>query len=70
MFCEIRKWKEALCFAPPGMYTAVNGLKKESGKRKRGLYFAGDYLNLASVEGSLRSGIDAAEAIIEESKNS
>jgi predicted NAD/FAD-dependent oxidoreductase len=28
------------------------------------LFFAGDYLNLASVEGSAASGIDAAEHVL------
>jgi oxygen-dependent protoporphyrinogen oxidase len=64
MFCEVHKWNEAMCFAPPGMYAAVNRLKQESGRKVEGLYFAGDYLNLASVEGSARSGVDAAEAIV------
>ncbi len=64
VFSEVYRWKEAMCFAPPGMYTAVNHLKRKNGREVQGLYFAGDYLNLASVEGSARSGIDAAESIL------
>ena len=64
MFSEVYRWEEAMCFAPPGMYTAVNKLKTLSGREVEGLYFAGDYLNLASVEGSARSGIDAAASIL------
>jgi protoporphyrinogen oxidase len=65
MFSEVYRWNEAMCFAPPGMYTAVHKLKKENGRHVRGLYFAGDYLNLASVEGSARSGVDAAEQVVQ-----
>jgi protoporphyrinogen/coproporphyrinogen III oxidase len=69
LFSEIYRWKEAMCFAPPGMYAAVNKLKKENGREIEGIYFAGDYLNLASVEGSARSGMDAAEAVIKNHSN-
>lgn len=63
LFSRIYRWQEAMCFAPPGMFTAVNTLKKDNGRHITGLYFAGDYINLASVEGSVISGIDAAERI-------
>ncbi len=64
MFSEIYRWEEAMCFAPPGMYTAVNRLKTQNGREVKGLYFVGDYINLASVEGSARSGVDGAKAIL------
>jgi protoporphyrinogen/coproporphyrinogen III oxidase len=63
LFSEIYRWKEAMCFASPGMFEAVSKLKKENGRLVNGLYFAGDYLNLASVEGSVSSGIEAANSI-------
>jgi protoporphyrinogen oxidase len=64
IFTEIFRWKEAMCFGAPGMFSAVNRLKKENGLLVKGLFFAGDYLNLASVEGSAASGIDAAEHVL------
>jgi protoporphyrinogen/coproporphyrinogen III oxidase len=65
IFSEIYRWKQAMCFAPPGMYEAVRRLKKGNGLAVDGLYFAGDYLNLASVEGSIHSGIQAAWTVCE-----
>ena len=65
LFSKIYRWLEAMCFAVPGMFSAVHTLKKSNGEHIKGLYFAGDYLNLASIEGSIKSGIDAAENILQ-----
>ncbi len=63
-FSEIRRWNEAMCIAPAGMLKAVNRMKKENYRDIRGLFLAGDYFYMPSVEGSARSGIDAAEAVL------
>jgi len=61
VFGEIRRWEEAVCLSPPGMLRQVTRLKRESREEIRGLYLAGEYLFMPSVEGALRSGMDAAE---------
>ncbi|MBN1613002.1 MAG: FAD-dependent oxidoreductase [Deltaproteobacteria bacterium] len=63
IFSKIYRWQEAMYFATPGTFGSVHRLKKENGRPIEGLYFAGDYLNLASVEGAVKSGIDAADLI-------
>ncbi len=64
IFTKVIRWEEAMCFPPPGWYTAISKIKKANGKWIEGVYFAGDYLNLSSVEGSARSGVEAAESVI------
>jgi oxygen-dependent protoporphyrinogen oxidase len=63
-FSEVYRWKEAMCVAPPGMLTTVNRMKKENYRDVRGLFLAGDYMYMPSMEGSARSGIDAAKAVL------
>ena len=63
-FSEIYRWDEAVCTAPPGMLREIYNLKREHYRDVKGLYLAGEYLNMPSVDGALRSGIDAAEAAL------
>ena len=63
IFSEVYPWAEAMCSAPPGMLTAVQKMKQQSIDEVDGLYLAGDYLYMPSVEGALKSGIDAAERL-------
>ena len=60
-FVEIYRWKEALCFYPPGMMTAIGRMERGSYRDVRGLYLCGEYMRMpGTVEGAFRSGIDAA----------
>jgi len=63
-FSEIYRWDEAVCLSPPGMLKAIYRMKREHYRDVKGLFLAGEYLNMPSVDGSLRSGIDAAEAAL------
>lgn len=55
------RWDEAICLEPPGMLAAIERLRSGDCGKVRGLYFAGSYMRLlSSVEGSLRSGEEAA----------
>lgn len=63
-FSEIYRWYEAVCLSPPGMLREIFHLKRDHYRDVKGLFLAGEYLNMPSVDGSLRSGIDAAEAAL------
>lgn len=63
-FSEIYRWDEAVCLSPPGMLREIFRLKRDHYRDVKGLFLAGEYLNMPSVDGSLRSGIDAAEAAL------
>lgn len=62
VFGEIRRWEEAVCLAPPGMLRDISRLQRAIREEVRGLHLAGEYTYMPSVEGALRSGLDAAEA--------
>jgi oxygen-dependent protoporphyrinogen oxidase len=64
LFSEIYRWDEAVCLSPPGMLREISRLKRDHYRDVKGLFLAGEYLNMPSVDGSLRSGIDAAEAAL------
>jgi protoporphyrinogen oxidase len=62
---EIARWREAICLQPAGQFPAVHRLKTQHYRDVKGLFLAGAYLYLlSSVEGALRSGLDAAEAVL------
>ena len=63
-FSEVYRWDEAVCLSPPGMLREVYRMKREHYRDVEGLFLAGEYMNMPSVDGSLRSGIDAAEAVL------
>ncbi len=63
-FSEIYRWDEAVCLSPPGMLREMYSLKRDRYRDVKGLFLAGEYLNMPSVDGALRSGIDAAEAAL------
>jgi oxygen-dependent protoporphyrinogen oxidase len=58
---EIYRWDEAVCLSPPGMLREIYRMKRENYRDVKGLFLAGEYMNMPSVDGSLRSGMDAAE---------
>jgi oxygen-dependent protoporphyrinogen oxidase len=62
---EVVRWDEAICLDPPGQARAIHNMRKNNYRDVEGLYLAGEYMYLIScVEGSLRSGIEAAEATL------
>jgi protoporphyrinogen/coproporphyrinogen III oxidase len=63
-FTEICRFREAVCTSPPGMLSAITRMKKENRNCVKGLFLAGEYMYMPSVEGAAKSGIDAAEAVI------
>ncbi len=63
-FTEIYRFKEAVCTSPPGMLTAISRMKRETPNDVKGLYLAGEYMYMPSVEGAAKSGLDAAEAVV------
>ncbi|MDD3717790.1 MAG: NAD(P)/FAD-dependent oxidoreductase [Actinomycetota bacterium] len=64
LFSEIYRWDEAVCLSPPGMLREIHNMKRDHYRDVKGLFLAGEYMNMPSVDGSLRSGIDAAEAAL------
>jgi protoporphyrinogen oxidase len=62
LFSEVYRWDEAVCLSPPGMLKTINRMKRENYRDVKGLFLSGEYMYMPSVEGALRSGIDAAEA--------
>lgn len=64
LFTAVRRWDEAVCLAPPGMLTAMQRLRRHHYRDLPGLFLAGEYLGMPSVEGALRSGLDAAAAVL------
>jgi oxygen-dependent protoporphyrinogen oxidase len=63
-FSEIYRWDEAVCLSPPGMLKTINRMKRDNYRDVKGLFLAGEYMYMPSVDGALRSGIDAAEATL------
>jgi protoporphyrinogen oxidase len=65
---EIVRWDEAICLESPGQFPAMYCLKRNNIRDVKGLHLAGEYMYLVScVEGALRSGEDAAAAVLAES---
>ena len=63
-FSEVYRWDEAVCLSPPGMLREFYLMKRDHYRDVKGLFLAGEYLNMPSVDGAIRSGIDAAEAAL------
>ena len=65
LFTRVYRWPEAVCFAPPGMFTAIRNIREGRAGTVRNLYLAGDYMaRMPSMNGALASGIDAAERVL------
>ena len=64
-FSLVHRWGEAMSLAPGGTMTALDRLRRSQYEGLRGLFLAGDYMSVPSANGALRSGLDAAEAVIE-----
>lgn len=64
LFAEVCRYDEAVCTAAPGMLTAMEEMKARHYRDVQGLALAGEYLYMPSVDGAIRSGIDAAESLL------
>ena len=63
LFTRVYRWKEAVCMAPPGMFTAVRDIRSRLKGSIPNLFLAGDYTRVPSVNGAVASGIGAAEEV-------
>ncbi len=58
VFTEVHKWKEALCFYPPGMASAIGRMERTAPGNVRGLRLCGEYMRMpGTVEGAFRSAL-------------
>jgi len=64
LFTKIYRWREAVCIGQPGMLTAFTKIKRHHYRDVKGLYLAGEYLNMPSVESAAYSGVFAATAAL------
>ena len=62
LFAHVQRWPEAMCLSPGGTMTALHRLRQDGFGGVHGLFLAGDYMGAPSVNGALRSGLDAAGA--------
>jgi len=69
---QTRSWRELARYviprAVPSQKVSDGGLQIESPRVRPGVYAAGDYLDSGSINGALRSGRKAAEAVLEDLK--
>ena len=61
LFTRVHEWEEAVCLAPAGMMEAIQKIRLDLPQGVRGLFLAGEYTGIPSMNGALRSGIDAAD---------
>lgn len=64
LFTEIYRWREAVCIGQPRMLSAMAQLKRDHYCDVKGLYLAGEYLNMPSVESAAYSGVYAAKTAL------
>ena len=62
---HVHRWPEAICLAPPGTMKALHNLRQDNFGGLSGLFLAGDYLGVPSMEAALLSGLNAARGVIE-----
>ena len=60
LFYRVYRWEEALCMGTPGMLAAMADVPGQLAERIDGLFLAGDYMGVPSVNGALSSGHSAA----------
>lgn len=65
LFTRVHRWPEAMCLAPGGTMTALYRMRREGFGGVKGLFLAGDYMGVPSVNAALQSGLDAAAAAAE-----
>jgi len=62
LFARVYRWPEALCLSPGGMLSDMHDMRTRPHKHMGGLFLAGDYTRLPSLNGAIKSGVEAAEA--------
>ncbi len=62
LFARVYRWPEAICLSPAGMLRDVYDMRGRLTECARGLFLAGDYTRLPSLNGAMKSGVAAAEA--------
>ena len=62
LFARVYRWPEAICLSPGGMLRDMHAVCGRLHQQTRGLFLAGDYTRLPSLNGAMKSGVEAAEA--------
>ncbi len=62
LFVRVYRWQEGMCLSPGGLLKDMHDMQLHLHRSVRGLYFAGDYTLLPSLNGAIKSGIQAAQA--------
>lgn len=62
LLAKVFRWPEALCLAPGGMLRDMHDLCERLPGCAPGLFLAGDYTRLPSLNGAMKSGVEAAQA--------
>ena len=62
LFARAYRWPQAICLSPGGMLRDVHDMRMKLRRPIQGLYLAGDYTFLPSLNGAIKSGIEAAQA--------
>lgn len=62
LFARVYRWPEAICLSPGGMLRDMQAMRSRLDRSVRGLFLAGDYTRLPSLNGAIKSGVEAAEA--------
>lgn len=62
LFARVYRWPEAICLAPGGMLKEMHDLRIGQPGGIRGLFLAGDYTRLPSLNGAMKSGVEAGKA--------
>ena len=60
LFARVYRWPEAFCLMPGGMLRKFHEMNMRQHNGMRGLFLAGDYTRLPSLNGAVTSGMEAA----------
>ncbi|MCY4346456.1 MAG: NAD(P)/FAD-dependent oxidoreductase [Aestuariivita sp.] len=58
----VHKWPQAMCLSPAGALQSLEEVLENRVNRPSGLFFAGDYLGIPSLNTAIRSGLEAAHS--------
>ena len=62
LFARVYRWPEALCLSPGAMLRDMHDMRTRLHGCIRGVFLAGDYTHLPSLNGAMKSGVEAAQA--------
>ncbi len=62
LFARVFRWPQALCLAPGGMLRDMHDLRGRLSSCAPGLFLAGDYTRVPSLNGAMKSGVESAQA--------